>query len=98
MYEQIEAINDLGNHPWLRFGTRAMQAFDGFTQAVVGNIEARGKAFDLLADGKIDDDLLEAAAKKAYKDIWDVDEKGRAIISDKAEDAVVDCYEPGQRC
>jgi hypothetical protein len=84
MYEQIEAINDLANHPWLRFGTRAMQAFDGFTQAVVGNIEARGRAFDLLADGKIDEDLLEAAAKKAYKDIWDVDEKGRAIISDKA--------------
>ena len=28
MMAQIEAINDLANHKWLRFGTRAMQAFD----------------------------------------------------------------------
>ncbi len=33
--ERIQAMNDLANHPWLRFGNRAMQALDGFTQTMM---------------------------------------------------------------
>lgn len=84
MMAQIEAINDLAQHPWLRMGTRLMQAADGFTQAVIGNIEARGKAFDLVAKGKIDADAMDTVAQSAYKEIWKLDEQGRAIISDDA--------------
>ena len=83
MMAQIEEIQALADHPWLRFGTRAMQAFDGFTQAVIGNIEARGRAFDMVAQGKIDGDVMNDVAKKAYEQIWKLDEKGRAIISDE---------------
>lgn len=49
-YERIKAMNDLANHPWLRFGNRAMQALDGFTQHMVANAEARGRIFDLVTD------------------------------------------------
>ena len=84
MMAQIEAIDDLAKHPWLRMGTRLMQAADGFTQAVIGNIEARGKAFDLVNKGKIDADAMDTVAQSAYKEIWKLDEQGRAIISDEA--------------
>ena len=46
MFEQVKAINDLAEHPWLRMGNRLMQATDGFTQAFMGTIDSRGKAFD----------------------------------------------------
>jgi len=85
MMAQIEAINDLTQHPWLRFGTRAMQAADGFTQAVIGNVEARGRAFDEIArNANIDDNAIDQLAEASYKQIWKLDEKGRAIISDEA--------------
>ena len=84
MMAQIEEIQALADHPWLRFGTRAMQAFDGFTQAVIGNVEARGRAFDEVArNANIDADAMDQVAQKAYKDIWKKDEMGRDIISDE---------------
>ena len=67
MMAQIETIQALADHPWLRFGQRAMQAADGFTQAVIGNVEARGRAFDLVNLGKIDEDAMDTVAKKAYE-------------------------------
>ena len=51
MVSIIREQEDMAKHPWLRFGTRSMQAFDGFTQAVVGNWEARGEAFDKITNG-----------------------------------------------
>ena len=46
MMQQVKAINDLAMHPWLRFGNRAMQALDGFTQSMIAHAEAKGRAFD----------------------------------------------------
>jgi hypothetical protein len=73
MVSIIREQEDLANHPWLRFGTRAMQAFDGFTQAVVGNWEARGEAFDKitnagakLVDGKDIDQIAEEVNGKMF--------------------------------
>ena len=54
-------MNDLAQHPWLRFGQRSMQALDGFTQAMVGFAEARGRAYDDITKGG----LLEFDAEKA---------------------------------
>ena len=81
-----QIINDqaaLANHPWTRFGTRAMQAEDGFTQAMVAVAEAKGRAFDRVTEGG----TLAFDAKKAedlYKEVYDgmFDESG--LITDKA--------------
>ena len=44
-------MNALANHPWLRFGSRGMQAVDGFTQSMVAFSESRGRAFDEITKG-----------------------------------------------
>ena len=84
MMEQIEAINDLAEHPWLRLGNRLMQATDGMTQAIIANIEARGKAFDLLDAGRIDEDMMQQVAEQSYRQMWAKDEMGREVLNDKA--------------
>ena len=81
---QIEEIQALADHPWLRFGSRLMQATDGFTQSVIGVAEARGKAFDKVNTGSVKPEDLEAAYNQAYKEIWSRDSQGREIITDKA--------------
>ena len=81
---QIEEIQALADHPWLRFGSRLMQATDGFTQSVIGVAEARGKAFDKVNTGSVKPEDLEAAYTQAYKEIWSRDSQGREIITDKA--------------
>ena len=81
---QVEEIQALADHPWLRFGTRLMQATDGFTQAVIGVAEARGKAFDMVNIGSVKPDDIQGAYEKAYKEIWSKDSQGRQIITDKA--------------
>ena len=81
-----QIINDqaaLANHPWTRFGTRAMQAEDGFTQAMIAVAEAKGRAFDRVTEGG----TAAFDAKKAeelYKEVYDglFDESG--LITDKA--------------
>jgi hypothetical protein len=85
MFAQVEAINDLAKHPWLRLGNRLMQATDGFTQAFMGTIDSHGRAFDkVYRTGNFDADMLEQLQKNAYKEIWGRDEMGREIITDKA--------------
>ena len=52
----------------LRFGNRAMQALDGFTQTMIAHAEARGKAFDRVTNnGKLPFD--EAKAQQHYAEI-----------------------------
>ena len=80
---QVEQIQALADHPVLRLGNRLMQSTDGFTQAFIGSIDARSKAFDMVQAGRIDGDMIEDMSKKAYKEIWTM-EDGREIISDKA--------------
>ena len=81
---QVEEIQALADHPWLRFGTRLMQATDGFTQTVVGVAEARGRAFDAINVGSVKPDDIQGAMEAAYKEMWGKDSKGRVIITDKA--------------
>jgi hypothetical protein len=81
--QQIQAMNDLSEHPWLRFGNRAMQALDGFTQTMVAHADARGRAFDKVTNnGKLE--FTAAKADTAYKQIYKemFDESG--LITDSA--------------
>ena len=71
MMSHIEEIQALADHPKLRIGSRSMQAFDGFTQAVIGNVEARGKAFDMINLGHIDADAMQTTQEQAYKEIYE---------------------------
>ena len=79
---QIEAMNDLAEHPVLRFSANAMSGFDGFTRAFIGNIEARGRAYDKLMQngGRITNDRVRAMARNVYNEMFD--ETG--MITDQA--------------
>ena len=82
---QVEIMNDLAEHPWLRMGNRLMQATDGFTQAFMGTLDSHGRAFDQVhMMGRIDADAITEYQQYAYKQLWGKDEKGRQIITDKA--------------
>ena len=81
--QQIQAMNDLAEHPWLRFGNRAMQALDGFTQTMIAHAEARGRAFDKVTNnGKLEFTAAKADThyKQIYKEMFD--ESG--LITDSA--------------
>ncbi len=74
---------DMANSPWMRFGTRSMQAFDGFTQAVVGNWEARGEAFDLITNGgvkAIDGKTIDEIGADVYAKMFNKE----GVLTDKA--------------
>ena len=70
---QIEAMNDLAEHPVLRFSANAMSAFDGFTRAFLGNIEAKGRAYDKLLEsgGAITEKRVRAIGRNVYSQMFD---------------------------
>ena len=82
--DRIEAMNDIANHPWLRFSANSMTAFDGFTRAFIGAIETRGKVYDDLIkrQGKkpLSARSIERMNKKYYKEMFD----DNGMITDKA--------------
>ena len=83
MVDKIDEMLEMSQHPWLRFGTRSMSAFDGFVQGVVGNWEARARAFDQLTNAGTTE-LTRADVSKASKQIYAdmFDETG--LMTDKA--------------
>ena len=80
--QKIELMNDLAEHPAMRFSANAMTAFDGFTRSFIGNIEARGRAYDkLIRNGeKITPKNLKQISDDVYGQMFD--DKG--FITDKA--------------
>jgi len=78
----IEDLNDLAEHPWLRFGANAMTAFDGFTRSWIGNVEARARAYDAIMSngGRLTSDRVRAIARRSYAEMFD--ETG--MITDRA--------------
>jgi len=87
LMQQISDMNDLADHPWLRFGTRSMQATDGFTKSMIAMAEARANAFDIVTDGgklKLDEVKADEMAEKFYKEMFN--EKG--ILNNKAVDNI----------
>ena len=74
---------DMANSPWMRFGTRSMQAFDGFTQAVIGNWEARGEAFDQITNAgakMIDGKTIDEIGADVYAKMFNKE----GLLTDKA--------------
>ena len=73
LYHKAEALNDLANNPWLRFGANAMTALDGFARAMIANAEARGQVYDKFIDGgrKLDADGMKAAINEHYNKMFD---------------------------
>lgn len=66
MMSVIENIQALADHPYLRFGNRAMQAADGFVQSFIATFEAKGRVYDALtARGR--DPLTDKNAEKLVK-------------------------------
>ena len=84
MMVMVEAMNDLAEHPALRFSANAMTAFDGFTRSFIANIEARGRAYDALmnAGDKVTPQRVRAMARKTYNEMFD----DTGMITDKAVD------------
>ena len=80
--DQIEALNDLGKDPILRFGPNAMTALDGFTGVFNASAEARFRAMDeLVAAGKpITKENVKPIADKYYKQMYD----NQGMLSDEA--------------
>jgi hypothetical protein len=81
MLERVKAMNDLAEHPWLRFGANSMTAFDGFTRSFIASVEARGRAYDALFDKgqKLTNKSLQDVSDTIYKEMFD--ENG--MITDK---------------
>lgn len=84
LYYQAEALNDLAEHPFLRFGANAMSALDGFTRAVIANTEARGRVWDKFIDGS--ETLTADSYKKASDEIYDSMFDSNGFIKDSAVD------------
>jgi len=82
MVAHIEELNAISEHPWLRFGSNAMTAFDGFTRSVIGSVEARGRAFDMVnaSEGRLRQDMMDDIAKNTYNQMFDKN----GMITDKA--------------
>ena len=86
LYNMAETMQDIANHPWLRFGANAMTALDGFTRATMANIEARGRVYDrmMLAGNNrmLNADELVKAEREVYDSMFDKN----GMINDKAVD------------
>ena len=83
LMENINAMNDLADHPVLRLGTRSMQATDGFIQSMVANFEAKGRAFDSITkNGAVPFNRAEAEGvfKESHAKMFNED----GIITDEA--------------
>ena len=82
MVAHIEELNALAEFPWLRYGSNAMSALDGFTRSLVGSAEARGRAFDAVntSGGRLSDDMMDLISENHYKAMFDKN----GIISDQA--------------
>ena len=81
--DRIEAMNDIANHPWLRFSANSMTAFDGFTRAFIGAVETRGKVYDDMikrtGKKKLSAKGIERLNKKYYREMFD----DTGMITDK---------------
>ena len=81
---QIEAMNDLSEHPWLRLSANLMTAFDGFTRSFIGSVEARGRAYDKLLKEGGEKALNADSIKKLSNGLYDQMFDERGFITDKA--------------
>jgi len=85
LYTLAEQINDIANHPVLRFGGNAMASLDGFVRAFMGNVEVKGNIYDRMVNvpGPVPPkDVLKKAEKEHYDALFDK----HGMINDSAVD------------
>ena len=85
LYNLAEQINDIANHPVLRFGGNAMASLDGFVRAFMGNVEVKGNIYDRMVNvpGSVPaKDVLRKAEKEHYDALFDK----HGMITDSAVD------------
>jgi len=83
LMENINAMNDVVDHPLSRMNTRLMQSFDGFMDSMLANFEAKGRAFDNVTQGgtlKFDEVQANKVAGGVYMEMFNAD----GIITDNA--------------
>ena len=82
LYNQAEMLQDLEMNPFLRFGTNAMAALDGFSRAVIANGEARARAYDRFLEGgqEMTPQALKAMSDDIYRSMFD----STGMITDSA--------------
>ena len=85
LYTLAEQINDIANHPVLRFGGNAMASLDGFVRAFMANVEVKGNIYDRMVnvDGPVPPrDVLKKAEQEHYNAMFDKN----GMITDSAVD------------
>ena len=81
--ENVNAMNDIVDHPDSRLNTRFMQSFDGFVESMFANFESKGRAFDRVTENgsqAFDKDLADIVATLSHREMFDKN----GIITDKA--------------
>jgi hypothetical protein len=75
LVQRVEELNDLAASPFLRLGTNLMSALDGFTKAMVGNMEARYLAMDEIAESGMEINMKNVGktSKKYYDEARKLD-------------------------
>jgi hypothetical protein len=86
LYNMAETMQDIANHPWMRFGANAMTALDGFTRATLANVEARGRVYDKMMMGGERAMLSADEIKKAEQEVYEGMFDKNGMITDKAVD------------
>jgi hypothetical protein len=78
----VDMMQDINNHPWVRYSMNMMEAGDGFVKSAIGMAEARGRAYDELiqAGKKITPEAIQEASEKIYKSMFDSND----LITDEA--------------
>ena len=76
VYEQLNTLNDLANHPWLSLIPRSLQTLDGFNTSILAQFESYGAAFDEVSDfGRraVDYDAFRKIGEANYSKYFDAD-------------------------
>jgi len=74
MWNLAKVLSWYNNNPFVRYGTNAMYALDGFMQSMMASGVARAKAYDELftsTKGAFDLDQFNALQKKLYSESFD---------------------------
>lgn len=89
-YNVVKTMHDFNNHPWVRYTANLLSSVDAGTIAAVSHIEARGRAYDMLATkfpgvSKFSDEQLKLATEQIRKSMMNKEgyytDKGVEYIS-----------------
>lgn len=83
MWNLAKGLSWYNNNPFVRYGTNAMFAMDGFLKSLVASWISRGKAYDEVfraTNGAFDESMFAAKQKELYSKVFDKDN----LITDEA--------------